>query len=493
MIIGFLPLDSRPCTYDFPVQLALNSGAQVILPPEGYISEYKDPSDTERNLKWLKEIAPKCDALVISAEQLIHGGLIQSRNAKLTVDEQRAVLGEIENIKNASPNVKIYLSTVLMRTSISTVNEQTRIWWEKVNEYSHLKYLALSGADAEIREQCEFLEREIPEEVLSAYHTARQVNHEINRACIYLAAKNTVDALLILQEDCAPERIHWFEQRVLKEDIEKYGLQDRVFLFNGTDEAGCELIQKAIHPEGAEAEVIWLAGNTDFIANYEDRPFRENLEGHMRAVNIRNRPGAEKVICILPPRQKQGEASEHRTGLSIDYTYEELKAISEKIRDLNDQGRHCCLLDLDFANGGNTAFLDILGQTMPVSDLWGYAGWNTASNSLGTLLSQLLAGQKNTPENQAFTYERILDDCVYQPIVRQEVAKRVRDTGEDVFNIRNIPQTEAWLMEAFQNQRPLLERIFGGNVPEFGAKLRWNRLFEAEIFVNGNGPVYRKK
>ncbi len=253
MIIGFLPIDSRPCTCDFPVQLAHAAGAQVILPPAGNISKYRETPDISRNIRWLKDIAPKCDCLVISAEQLIHGGLIQSRNASLTADEQRAVLIELEAIKKASPNTKIFLSTVLMRTSISTVNEMTRIWWEKVNEYSHLMYLALSGGNKDIQAQYESLKREIPEEVLSAYHTARQVNHEINRACIELAAKNIVDTLFICQEDCAPERIHWFEQRVLTEDIEKYGLRDRVFLFNGTDEAACELMQKAIHPEGAEA------------------------------------------------------------------------------------------------------------------------------------------------------------------------------------------------------------------------------------------------
>lgn len=103
MTIGFLPLDSRPCTYDFPVQLAQQAGAQVIVPPAGYISEYKSPSDTSRNLKWLKEIAPKCDCLIISAEQLIHGGLIQSRNARLTTDEQRKVLAELEEIKKQTP------------------------------------------------------------------------------------------------------------------------------------------------------------------------------------------------------------------------------------------------------------------------------------------------------------------------------------------------------------------------------------------------------
>ncbi len=493
MKIGFLPLDSRPCTYDFPVQLARQAGAEVILSPEGYISEYRSQADTARNLKWLNEIAPKCDCLVISAEQLIHGGLIQSRNAHLTEDEQRAALGTLEAIKHETPNVKIFLSTVLMRTSISTVDEQTRIWWEKMNEYSHLRYLAHSGANEEILRAYKALKKEIPESVVASYLHARRVNHEINRACIELAAKNIVDTLFILQEDCAPERIHWLEQRVLMEDIEKDGLQDRVFLFNGTDEAACELMQKALHPQGAEAEVVWLWKQTDFIANYEDRPFIENVKGHMRAVNIRNRPGAKKVICILPPRQKQGEASEPRTGESCDYTQTELNAIAKKIKDMTEQGRQCYVLDVDFANGGNTEFLKALGQIMPITSLWGYAGWNTASNSLGTLLAQLLASVENTPENQAFTAERILDDAVYQAVVRHEVTKQVRDCGEDVFNINNTRQAEKWMEEAFRNCRPLLEGIFGGRFPKFDAKLRWNRLFEAEIFVRGREPVYRKR
>lgn len=492
MTIGFLPLDSRPCTYDFPVQLAHQAGAKVLLPPAGYISEYRSPSDTLRNLTWLKEIAPKCDCLVISAEQLIHGGLIQSRNARLTADEQRSILAGIEEIKKETPDVRILLSTVLMRTSISTVNEQTRIWWEKMNAYSHLRYLALSGGGSEIQAQYKALSEEIPKEVIDAYLTARQVNHEINRACICLAEKNIIDVLFILQEDCAPKRIHWLEQRVLMEDIEKNHLQDRVFLFNGTDEAACSLMQKAIHPKGTEAEVIWLSDHRNFIANYEDRPFIENVFGHMRALNIKNRPGAKKAICILPPKKKQGEASEMRTGLSADYTLDELKQISSTIRSLTQEGRHCYLLDVDFANGGNPKLLEVLGQTMPITNLFGYAGWNTASNSLGTLLSQLLSSDENSKENQSFTAERILDDAVYQAFVRGEVAKKVRESGEDVFNIKNISQTEKLLKESFQNHFPLLENIFSGNVPDFEVKTRWNRLFEAEIFVRGHEPFYRK-
>jgi hypothetical protein len=146
-------------------------------------------------------------------------------------------------------------------------------------------------------------------------------------------------------------------------------------------------------------------------------------------------------------------------------------------------------LDLDFANGGNTALLDTLGQCMPISQLWGYAAWNTASNSLGTLLAQILASRHNTAANQAFTAERILDDGIYQTLVRPEVTKQLQEAGEDIYQIIDTYSAEQALEESFSNQQSLLERIFGNNVPEFTAKLRWNRLFEAAVFVNGNGPV----
>ena len=492
MIIGFLPLDSRPCTYDFPVQLAKQAGAQVILPPKGFIAEYKDVSDTARNLQWLKEIAPQCDALVISAEQLLHGGLIPSRKARMSADDQLAILQEIERIKKASPELQIFLSTVLMRTSISTLSEETRIWWEKVNVYSRLRYRVLTGADEKTQQQYDQLAQEIPQHVLESFLTAREVNHQINRTCIQLVAKNVVDELLILQEDCAPEGIHWLEQRVLLDDIEKNRLNDRVFLFNGTDEAGAELIQRALRPEGTSVEVVWLASQTDFVAKYEDRPFYLNLNGHMKALNMKQCQGADSVLCILPPKMQQGEATQPRIGNSCDYTTAELKQISEKIAELTKQGRHCYLLDLDFANGGNTELLDTLGQCMPISQLWGYAAWNTASNSLGTLLAQILASRYNTAANQAFTAERILDDGIYQTLVRSEVTKRLQEIGEDTYQISDTYRAEQYLMEAFCNRRQLLERIFGGKAPEFEVKLRWNRLFEAAVFVCGNGPIYQK-
>ena len=72
------------------------------------------------------------------------------------------------------------------------------------------------------------------------------------------------------------------------------------------------------------------------------------------------------------------------------------------------------------------------------------------------------------------------------------LAKAAKEAGADIFSIKNIRQTEKWLKESFENHRLLLKQIFGGSVPDFQAKLRWNRLFEAEILTHSSRRFYKK-
>lgn len=484
MVIGFLPLDTRPCTYDMPVQLARQAGAKVLFPPREKMGFYKTGSDFETVAGWLEETAPACDALVISVEQLLYGGLIQSRQAQTELELLLERLQILRRLKEQNASVSLYLSNVLMRTSISTLGPQTLVWWEKVNTYSKLSYREKILHDTESAKQRAELEREIPAEILDMFFRARRANHEINRACIRLAAEGIADELLILQEDCTEEGVQRLEQKILYSDIETSGLSDNVFLFNGTDEGGAELLQRALHPQGEQVEIVWLGSGKNFVANYEDRPFIENLTGHMKALSLRERKGAEKVLFILTPRERQREASLSRSQAENDYTEEELETFCRRIKACADERRGCFLLDLDFSNGGNTAMLACLARMMPIRNLWGYSAWNTASNSLGMILAQILAVHSgNDAKNRSFTAERILDDGIYQEIVRQRTAERIRRCGEDIYNIQHILRTEEWLAEEFQKTEPLLQEIFGGDVPAFEVKLRWPRLFEAAVFL----------
>ncbi|VYU63004.1 Uncharacterised protein [uncultured Clostridium sp.] len=495
MKIGFLPLDTRPCTYDMPVQLARQARAEILLPPQGIMAHYKDESDTAALTVWLEQIASECDALVVSVEQLLYGGLIQSRQTLVGLEERMKRLQVLSRIKRKNPEIVIYLSNVLMRTSISTLDSETLVWWEKINNYSKLYYREKAKNDVDAAQKCRLLEQEIPADVLNTFFTARSINHAINRASIQLVADGIVEELFILQEDCAPEGVQRFEQEVLGKDIEQLGVSERVSMFNGTDEAGAELLQRAICPEGSELEIVWLGKQHDFVAKYEDRPFYENLEGHMKALSLREKKGAQSVLFVLTPKQNQREASFPRAEAKTDYTREELDLFSRKIEEHAKEGRHCYLLDLDFTNGGNSEMLACLAQVMPISELWGYSAWNTASNSLGTLLAQVLASKDgNDEKNQAFTAERILDDALYQELVRSAVKNRIEAEGEDIYNIHDISRTEQYLKEEFEVISPLLKTIFGKKIPSFEVKLRWPRLFEVAVFTDlGGGPVYGEK
>lgn len=130
---------------------------------------------------------------------------------------------------------------------------------------------------------------------------------------------------------------------------------------------------------------------------------------------------------------------------------------------------------------------------MDIRDIYGYSGWNTASNSLGTLLAQLIAtGGKNSDLNKAYTAERILDEAVYQSVIRPSMYKKAENmyeeaTGEkvNIFELKNPTEKEKWLNDEFSSQKELISTIFKDAVPDYKVALRWPRLFEISVKCSG--------
>ena len=140
------------------------------------------------------------------------------------------------------------------------------------------------------------------------------------------------------------------------------------------------------------------------------------------------------------------------------------------------------LLDVESSNGGNPALLTAIAKKIPILELYGYSAWDTASNSLGTLLAQLLACRnKNSVGNKSYTAERILNDCVYQSVVRQKVSEKLKSAGVNVWSIDDTKTAERLIRDTFQENGELLHSIFDENVPKFQTELRWPRLFEIKL------------
>jgi hypothetical protein len=432
MKTGLLPVDSRPCTYDFPRQLAAAAGRSLLEPPREIMDHFREPSRYETIAGWLAGAAETCDTLVVSVEQLVYGGLIASRQRGPDAETARSRLGILEDLKARHPRIRLLGFTVLMRSTVSALSRESRDWWEKVAAWSQAAFPEEASGAAETAAA---LAAEIPPAVLEEFLSVRRRNHGINMACVELAARGIFDRLLILQEDCAPAGPHRAEQRALKERIRETNTADRVFLYNGTDEAASCLVIRSFMDEAAGPQIpvdlIWLEGEGDFIARYEDRPFRENLALQLRAMNMVPVSGAPHRLFIYPPRGDQGDLYQADYPGDSGYREDELAAFSGEIARTGDAGCLPYLLDLAYANGGDLPLIRALSARIAPADLGGYAAWNTAGNSLGTILAQIgavhLGGRG--PRNRLFTAERFLDDLLYQGLVRRRTEARLRARG----------------------------------------------------------------
>lgn len=491
MRMALLPLDSRPCNRIFPVRLSNIKHVELITPPVEILDNFTTAALFENIEGWVREQAEICDNFVLSVDMLLYGGLLASRLEIPDIDECKRRLKLINRIKNINPALKIYAFNVIMRTSISVLNNESRVWWEKINRYSKLTHKVELENIAEDREELERLSEDIPKEILEGFLKTRRRNHEINSACIDLVFKGVLEQLVLLQEDSHRYGMHRKEQEQLNQKIEIYNLNDRIQIHNGTDEAGCLLVARSINKYFNKSISIgfkYLSDNREsFISMYEDRLFHKNLMSHAKACGVMLKEGREDddvLLFIHTPKTEQYDLCLYQGELPPGYSEEELQEFAQRIALAVNSGKKVGVLDIAYANGGDGRLLYALSKKIDLLDLFGYSAWNTASNSLGTILAQLsLYAFTESQKNLIFTAERLLDDYLYQSVIRRKLEKVLKDSGLDFWNLKHAKNTaDMLLMEYFQKSEEML-RMFPGKRVIFSCRLAWARTFECEIEI----------
>ena len=110
-----LPLDSRSQTMDFPVNLGKLGNINILLPPIELMDNNTEPAQKDDLLTWLEANVSDADAIILSTDLLLHGGLVASRR----INEDQLTLGysdewekkidslllKLWNIKKNNPNL----------------------------------------------------------------------------------------------------------------------------------------------------------------------------------------------------------------------------------------------------------------------------------------------------------------------------------------------------------------------------------------------------
>ena len=246
-----IPLDERPCNYNFP-QMIVSSKAEIELciPSQTLLGDKKKPANTNMISRFLKEYACGCDNLIISIDMLIYGGLIPSRLHHCTKEDAMQRLKVIQDIKKTYPNIKIYAFHCIMRAPSYNSSEEEPDYYEKYGyDLFRRAYLAnykeRHGLTDE--QQTELNQICIPLDIIEDYEKRRDFNTMMNLEVIEYLAKGYIDFLVIPQDDSSPYGYTAISQKRVVDEVKAKHLEQKVMIYPGADEVAMSLLSRAYH------------------------------------------------------------------------------------------------------------------------------------------------------------------------------------------------------------------------------------------------------
>lgn len=114
--ILYVPQDDRPVDYEYTVSTAESAGYTILTPPAQYLSGMNFHGSPDRLMSWVEANANKADAMVLSIDSLVYGGLVDSRKHNLPMSTLLSRLEKVEALHKANTKVPLYVFSTVMRS-----------------------------------------------------------------------------------------------------------------------------------------------------------------------------------------------------------------------------------------------------------------------------------------------------------------------------------------------------------------------------------------
>ena len=441
MKICFIPIDNRPVCYSLAKDIcAIDESIELYIPPREWFGDLKKTAHIENILKWLQDLPP-VDSIILSLDTVVYGGLIPSRRCPETLDELRK---RTDSLKETLLNkkAKVYAFSSIMRISNNNYNEEEKEYWadwgKKIFEYS-FNFHKFGKSKTEI-----------PQEILDDYLNTRDRNFEINKIYLDWQKEGIIDTLIFSKDDCAEYGLNVMEAK----ELETLGGTTKT----GADEIPLALLSRAIKKDIKVYPVYTEPEYKNSISNYEDISIEKSVLSQLELGGFKiaeSYDAADLILVVNNFIEKQGE-------LVMGW------ATKPFCGDFFAPQKPYAVADVRFANGADIRFAEQLLPQINQENFYGYAGWNTSANTLGSLLAgvkvRFSAEKYNEKAFKRFQIIRFLDDWAYQANVRGQIAS---------------PCPIEELMHPYEKK---LKDIFGDFAsPKY--TYPWNRKFEIEVNI----------
>ncbi|HBX23654.1 MAG TPA: DUF4127 domain-containing protein [Desulfotomaculum sp.] len=483
--ILYLPLDDRPVNYANTIELADLTGRDVKIPATAQLKSQPELTG------WLQANSSGAKAAVISLDMLVYGGLVESRKHQLAVDELYSQLSLMKELKLNGPAL---VFTSIMRTPAAntqyTMPDYFAEYGTHIYKYGVLQDKLNSGAsEPGDKEKLAQLAKTIPVAYLEDFTARRDKNHQVTAEVLKLVQQGFIDYLVVGSDDTSPYGFSRAEKEKLISLAGRYGVTEKVIFFPGTDECGMLLLAATVNKVNGDSPAVFVdyaqASGAGSVQPYEDIPLDENVQRHILAAGGSLAQSAEEAEIVLAVNNRPAAAGEAAAqGDEGEYI-----AFVNRIEDYLRANKPVMVADVRYANGGDPAFLRELNRATDLSSLAGYAGWNTAGNSIGLALSQgllYITGEcsgipSSKEQHHGVLLTRLIEDWGYQVEVRPKIKKLTPENQQQLFTDAALESEITQVIEDRLNVFTRDNLAEFGDVSVTGVKLPWHRLFDVEF------------
>lgn len=493
--IVMLPLDERPCNYYYP-EIMPKGDIELILPPSDIMGDKKVAGKVDEIKAWLYRSVEGADALIVSLDTLIYGGIVPSR---LHHDSAETLIGRadvIKDIKNKYPSIKIYAFELIMRCPSYTSDAEEPDYYGICGKDIHLygRYthkLKLGILSEEEKVDFERIKKEVNPEYINDFIKRRETNLAVLQNNLNLIKDGVVDYFIVPQDDAAVYGFTSLDQTVVREFLKSNTLHLKTAMYPSADDTGLTLLARAVNELSGVKPKIYVrypsVKGEYTIPLVEDRIIGETVKYHILSV------GGIQVYSILEADivmavNVGSSMVEFKNASNAWASYDVERNLAEFTNYISyalSLDKTVCVCDVALLNRADEEFIKLLNSENLLLKIHAYAGWNTSSNTIGTALCEacLVRLTGDTKANTKFLLHRYYEDLAYMYYARTFVTENILPKMN--LNYELVDGKNGVVASEVKKAIILyMNKNFGGladMVDNIEVSQPWNRMFETFV------------
>lgn len=515
--IVYIPLDDRPDNYERVVYLADSLGYELIMPDKDLYATRLDNQPTNSNgtqygdraalYEWLLEQEERgCDRYIIFTDQLLSGGLVNSRampeSEPVTLSDgsvvsEEELLQSLIEILAADENNRVWLLDTVMRLAptvgyqggdyegyeaLRSYAEQPRPILEKLSLDAVCDSYRMSAGGGEVDAEAFGLSPETIDGYLAARSRKMLLSDEMLRL---LEGQDNFRVLIGIDDSSS-------EYCIQKNEIEylRSLLREGDALLSGVDDLAFKAVARLYLDEcgwgGADIELSYFGGTENEPACiYDYRALNELVHEHLEFFGLTEKKSAELSLVVLTQPEEQDASREYWNELLL------------KLKDNARRGKMSILIDASDSRYG-LEFQQFIIDRFDLGELLAYSGALDMAIVTGTAISHGVSRYAYLLNNGGDTLQSreawcktladsIIKDFCYRNVARAQVAEYI--DGELGGNHDNMysPEVDRDAVRDYMSDlmdelaKPVIENLSGSRLAASAEPFKYSPWGDIEL------------